>query len=225
MAMAKENNRKIYIIAAVVIVVILIGVFVWYQFFQDDTVTNQNVTVTTNNANIAVVNATVNATPAVSGVDAELKSDALQLERLAKLFTERFGSYSTDAEYQNILDLRPYMTNKMQVWAEDYVKIQLAREENTTMNRIVTIVASTQEQSVAGIQASMRLSTQRTESGTNEETYYQEIVLDFIKDGQNWLVDSATWQDKGVITTPESPTNTNTDTTVDLFNSNTDATE
>jgi len=223
--MAKENNRKIYITAAVVIVVILIGVFVWYQFFRDDTVTNQNVTVTTNNANIAVVNATVNATPTVSDADSEAVSEALQLERLAKLFTERFGSYSTDARYQNILDLRPYMTNKMQVWAEDYVKVQLARGDDKTLSRIVTTVASTQEQSIADTQASMRLTTQRVESGATEESYYQEIELDFIKGDDGWLVDSATWQEKGVITLPEAEEPTNTNTTFDFFNSNTAVTE
>lgn len=224
--MEKDNNRTIYVTAAVVIVVIMVALVVWYQFFRDDTVVvNLNTTATTNDETVAVVNATVNATSTVPEADPEQKSEALQLERLAKLFTERFGSYSTDAHYQNILDLRPYMTNKMQVWAEDYVNVQLARGEEATLNRIVTTVASTQKQSIANTQASMRLSTQRIESGDNEETYYQEIVLNFVKDGEDWLVDSATWQNKGEITVPESETNTNTDITFDFFNSNTAAAE
>ena len=224
--MEKDNNRTIYITAAVVIVVILIALVIWYQFFRDDAaVVNLNTTTTTNDATIAVVNATVNATPTVSDADPEAASEALQLERLAKLFTERFGSYSTDAQYQNILDLRPYMTNKMQVWAEDYVNVQLARGDKATLNRIVTIVASTQEQSIADTQASMRLTTQRVESGVTEESYYQEIELDFIKVDEGWLVDSATWQEKGVVTFPEAEEPTNTDTTLDLFNTNSEVSE
>lgn len=223
--MEKDSRQKIYIIVVGVIIVALLAVVMWFLYFRDDPVVNQNTTVTTNDTTVAVVNATVNAATTVPAADPELESDVLKLERLAKLFTERFGSYSSDALYQNILDLRPYMTNKMQVWAEDYVTVQLARGEAATVSRIVTTVASMQEQSIAGTQASILLTTQRIESGTNQETYYQEIVIDFIKDGQDWLVDSATWQDKGAITIPETETDTDTDVTFDFFNSNTTETE
>lgn len=224
--MEKNNNRTIYFTAAVVVVIVAVALVIWYQFFRDDAaVVNLNTTTITNDTNVAVVNATVNATPTVSDADLEQKSEALQVERLAKLFTERFGSYSTDAQYQNILDLRPYMTNKMRVWAEDYVTVQIARGDEATLNRIVTIVVSTQEQSIAGTRVSMRLTTQRVESGVTEESYYQEIELDFIKGDEGWLVDSATWQEKGVITLPEAEESTNTDTTVDLSNTNSEVSE
>lgn len=211
--MTQENKRAVAILVAAVVVIIA-GVAIWWLYFRADSVTNENLSLQPDTTNIAVVNATVNSEPTVNQ-DSAVEAEELALERVARFFTERFGSYSSDADYQNILDLKPYMTDKMEIWADDFVRVQRAAGIPNVFTSITTRVLSTPEFLIDGERATIRFTTQRVEEGPVGDTYYQEIILVFIKKDGEWHVDTATWQDKGVVTTTteSSSSNVNISTT------------
>ncbi len=124
------------------------------------------------------------------------------LKRLALLFTARFGSYSTQSTYQNVIDLKMFMSEKMKVWADKYVE-----EQNNKVNGadvyfgITTDAVSAQVKSFddkAGT-AEIEVGTQRRESTgtTNNTTNYGQILkMNFVKEAGAWRVDEARFDDK-----------------------------
>lgn len=193
-----NNRRKILITVLVVIIVIALALFIWWQFFRQEPVTN-NVTVTppTNNTNVVVVNAVANTAPVNQNTNTV--SEELKLIRLANLFTERFGSFSSESDYQNIVDLKSYMTRVMQAWADNYVKQLRAQPQIGSFNSVVTKVLSTKILSQVSIKAEVQVTAQRREKNPDinvDQTYVQSINLEFVKEDDTWLVEKAAWQER-----------------------------
>jgi len=124
------------------------------------------------------------------------------LIRMAASFAERFGSYSNHSNYSNISDLKIFMTENLQVWADKFIEETKLREGySDTYYGISTKAVSTEIKKFdEGIgQAEILVKTQRRESsGTidNAEVIYQDILISFIKEGNSWKVDKAEWQEK-----------------------------
>jgi len=124
------------------------------------------------------------------------------LIRMAAAFTERFGSYSNQSDYGNIRDLKIFMTLKMQDWAEDFIEQARVRETEAKIYYGITTKAITQIvkqfDQTAG-QAEILVKTQRREAvGTtsNVTTFYQDIIIKFVREKGIWKVDDAYWQGK-----------------------------
>jgi len=196
MAEDTKNKRLLMIVIAVGILA-LIAVLVYWQFFSgtEDEPADTTPQVNTNTDTLVVnvsVNTAVNENVNTAEVDGQLS-----LSRLASLFTERFGSYSSDAEYQNTIDLKKYMTNSMRSWADNYVLEQRSRPATDDFNSVVTRVVSTKIASQTDDSATVNMITQRTEEGTNingQNSFYQNMILELVYDDEDWLVKSATWQ-------------------------------
>jgi len=197
MAKPTKSSKTLVILLMIVVLGVMIF-FIWWVFFRSGPaeVANTN-TQPVENANVAVVNATVNT--AVSENVNIVTDEELEIIRLANLFTERFGSYSTEAEFQNIIDLKSYMTKRMQAWADSYVAVQKAQTANADFSSVVTKIMNTKIVSLEGINAEVGLNTQRIETGSGtdvQEKYYQGIVLEMVQGDAGWLIDQATWQDR-----------------------------
>jgi len=193
------RTKKILTTALIVIVGIGLALLIWWQFFRQEPVAN-NVTVTipTDNTNVVVVNAIVNTAPANQNTNVEVNEE-LELIRLANLFTERFGSYSSESEFQNIVELKSYMTKTMQVWADNYIKQLKAQPKTGGYSSVVTKAVSTEVINSTSVKAEVKVTTQRQEEEANingSQTYYQDISLEFNKSDDDWLVNKATWQEK-----------------------------
>ncbi|OGL74003.1 hypothetical protein A3D72_03900 [Candidatus Uhrbacteria bacterium RIFCSPHIGHO2_02_FULL_57_19] len=147
----------------------------------------------------ANVNGAVSApSPAVQASEAE--RTRAEILRLSTQFAERFGSYSSQGNFENITDLEPLQTDSMKAWADQYiVRARASRGENPEYIGVTTRAVSpriTDFSESAGT-ATVRVSTQREEvSGTSaaRRVYYQDIVLDLRRVGGVWLVDAAAWQ-------------------------------
>ncbi len=116
------------------------------------------------------------------------------LQTLAKTFTARFGSYSTDTSGENLIDLLPLMTTE---FAES-TRQQVARAEKSSEYYGVStrVVAVTVVES-GDTEATLSVSTQREESkGSPQNTSikYQTLVLKMVKIGENWFVSEAAWE-------------------------------
>ncbi len=124
----------------------------------------------------------------------------IDLERMAKSFAERFGSFSNQSNYANIRDLKLFMSDKMEKWADAYVeKNKKSDAANQVYYGLTTksVSAKAEKFDEAAGQASVVVDTRRREAiGTTNNSsrlYNQSIRVSFVKENGAWKVDSAFW--------------------------------
>jgi len=146
---------------------------------------------------LPTINAVPPEAPKVSDEE-KLKSD---LSRLAAAFAERFGSYSNQGNFENLLDLKPLMTNKMQAWVDDFIRRSREAMSDTTVYFGVTTKAISANITLLDEEigkAEITVRTQKREaSGSmteNVKIYYQDLALVFLQVGNEWKVDEAVWK-------------------------------
>lgn len=126
----------------------------------------------------------------------EARIQASGVTTLAKLFTERYGSYSNEADFQNIRDVIPLMSASFAAATEkDLATKVLPKGSYGVTTRVITVKVVSQDET-AGT-ATVDLSTQRVEakgSVQNTTTKYQDIELTFVNESGVWKIDSATWR-------------------------------
>jgi hypothetical protein len=140
----------------------------------------------------------------VGGQDqpAEKPVGQADLERMAKSFAERFGSFSNQSNFANIKDLKLFMSEKMKTWADAYIE---KNKKNDPANQVyyglttkaVTAKARTYDNTKG--EALIVVETRRREaigvSNNSSRLYNQSIHVSFVKENGAWKVDSAFWQE------------------------------
>ncbi len=121
-------------------------------------------------------------------------------KQLARSFAERFGSFSNQSDYSNIDDLRILMSSNMKKWADNYtVDLRSDRDHSANFYGITSralIEPTIDSFDIESSKIEVMVSTQREESSLSgkNNVYQQEILITFVKEGGEWLVDSAFWQ-------------------------------
>ncbi len=151
--------------------------------------------VTTNprgNINIGTSGTNAQAAPAQADEKTGLKNTA-------RSFAELFGSFSTEGNFQNIVDSEYYMTASVKAWAETNVVEMRAKprtgEFSGTTTRAIFEPVVTAYDKAAGT-ATVTVKTRRIETGAtigNQNVYYQDLTLEFVKVGDGWKVNRFTW--------------------------------
>jgi len=124
------------------------------------------------------------------------------LARIASAFAERFGSYSNQSDYGNVRDLKLFMSSKMQVWADNYISQAQAGNQQTSIYYGITtkaIAAEVKQFDNESGQAEILIKSQRREATgvtINAITFYQDIIIKFIREKNVWKVNSVYWQAK-----------------------------
>lgn len=128
------------------------------------------------------------------------EASAISLKAIGLSFVERFGSFSSQSNYENINELRTFMTPKMQAWSDRYIAEQKASADPNAEFYGVTTYALSNEvldfDEEAG-RATLLINTQRIETrGANrsQTVSYKEITVELERVENVWYVDSATWQ-------------------------------
>lgn len=144
-----------------------------------------------------------NKTVVINGGKSEQKNnDSVneeQLKRTASLFVERFGSYSNQSNFSNVSDLKIYMSNNMKKWADDFVEKNNIERDISVYYGITTKAISQKIESIdedAGNSAIL-VNTLRRESGgdlSEDNSFYQEVLVKFVLEKGFWKVDSANWK-------------------------------
>lgn len=206
-------SRRSKIIIAVIVILLLLFGLLWFffrpkvQVLTDEQATealaNQtaggllNTTTGSNvnrGTNVPVVN--TNSEP----VPPPPPDERTNLRRLAASFAERFGSFSNQGDYANVLELKTFMTAKMSNWADGYVADQRAKQQaNAAYFGVTTRAINTNLKAFDDAKgtATVIVTTQRSEEkslAAEARVYYQDISMEFVKDGNVWKVDSASWK-------------------------------
>ena len=190
-----ERNRKIIIIAIVVVVIMIIAL-VFVMFKKDKAVVLPGGSVVDVNMSDVLPSAGGRqeqepaSQPAAAGVVTEKDRDQKDLQNRVKFFVAMLGSYSSDAKFRNIIDLKPIMTASMQAWADDFIKRNLSDTENKN-KRVTTQVFKIEILNYAGSRAKVRAFTRREEEN---RVYNQEAEVELVKSGGKWLVDKVEWK-------------------------------
>lgn len=126
----------------------------------------------------------------------QTRVQALGATTVSKTFVERYGSYSNEAEFQNLFDVLPLMTLTFAEQTRAYVLGATLPEAHYGVTTRVLTVSVEKIDEQEGL-STMVLQTQReiTQGSTqNTSVTYQQIRLELKKEEGVWKVDSAVWQ-------------------------------
>lgn len=194
-------SRKQKILIVVVGILILLALFYW--LFLRESFMPQSGTTKTNVNVVALPPVTLpNSTTVSASVPEASEEEKLRssISRLAAAFAERYGSYSNQGNFENLLDLESLMTGKMWAETENFIK----QNKTTIGGNSVYFGVTTKALSVnigsidegAGT-AEITVGTQRRESSgsmaDNSVIKYEDLELTFLKVNGEWKVDAATW--------------------------------
>lgn len=119
---------------------------------------------------------------------------------LARVFAEKFGTYSNHQSYQSILDSQKMMTGSMKAWSDSFVK-QLKKNKGDQFDAYYGISTSALKVEIVELNessAEFLVKCQRTEypEAGQPVVYNQDLKLNLIKIDNDWKVSAAYWQDK-----------------------------
>jgi len=195
-------SRRQKILVVVIGILIVLGLGYW--LFLRPGLTPPGGTSKTNvNGSKQVVALPPNSTTVSAVVPEATPEETLRsdLSRLAAAFAERFGSYSNQGSFENLLDLKTLMTAKLQEWTDNFIKqSQAASATNSVYFGVTTKAISVDISSLdegAGT-AKITVGAQRRESSgsmaDSSTIKYQNLELVFKKVSGEWKVDEATWK-------------------------------
>lgn len=202
------NKRNLGLLVLIVVCALIIGLLVYYLVFYnyDKKAVKQTMTpainapvatLITNTAKTEKTATTTTPQPApISVQDDIVQQDAGQV---AKIFVERFGTYSNQAGAEQFSDLSLFVTSKMQTWINTQItKIIGAQTDYKTAHVVRTQAVSNNISSLnkdAGTATVMVSARRSDQTGDNApKVTNPEIKVELLKAGKRWKVDSVVWQ-------------------------------
>jgi len=200
------NTRKplaILTIVLAIIILILIIYFLFFYNFSEDIKIFQREEVVSEEENLEERQIVKRVPDKEEKVIEAPKAEEItrsNLQKIAFSFAERFGSYSNHSDFENMTDLKVFMSEKMAVWADGF--IEEARESGDytdVYEGVVTKAISSEIKSIneSQGQAEILVKTQKIKSGgqtSKSSISYEDVLIVFVKESGIWKVDSAYWQ-------------------------------
>jgi|WetSurMetagenome_2_1015567.scaffolds.fasta_scaffold15405_5 hypothetical protein len=196
------KKRTIVITILIFIIILLLAGIIYFLFMLKSPATVPSAVVNTpanNNLSAAATTTVKQSTPIPNAKPATTEEqNKFYLEKVADAFAERLGSYSNQANFSNISDLKVYMTASMQSWADKYIATNQKNPYSGVYQGVTTRAISTEIKDyndTAG-KADILVHTQKLSvNGTsNPVTTNQDITITFVKQNSKWLVDNAKWK-------------------------------
>ncbi|MBU1132332.1 hypothetical protein KKC32_03760 [Patescibacteria group bacterium] len=130
----------------------------------------------------------------------EDEKQVISAKNMAVSFVERFGTFTNQSNYIGLLELSPALSSPMQSWLKNtYIpQLKTQHDPNGFFYRVITRAPAAELVSQTDSKIKMKVSTEREEtlSETEPVVFMQDIVVDLVKENNNWLVDGAFWQTK-----------------------------
>ncbi len=125
-----------------------------------------------------------------------IEPGALYAQNLARVFVERFATYSNQNKNQHIEDVKPLATDRMISWI-DTQKI----EQNTKYSGVTTDVMSIEIQEQSEEKTIVKINAQQVvrsqvdgQVGLSEEIIQKKARVELIKQAGEWKVDGFFWE-------------------------------
>lgn len=195
----QDLRKKLLLIIGSAIGVILLLIFLVIYFSRDttpDQTTGPTTTVPTGNTqqpNQNIDQGVIDPLPEpvvapITTVAPEVTPE-VQAKQIARLFTERFLSYSNQNNNQHIDDVAQLATNSMQDWLNTK---RIAPNTDSYFGYTTKVISSAVTQ-ISNSNASVLLGVQQqvTENGSTK-TLQKNIRIDLNRSGETWLVNRFT---------------------------------
>ena len=192
-------RARIFIVISIIVALVLaVSIFLLVRSRQKNTQTPQstNTTQTPDNSSTVLPGVqTQTPTEIPAGLPAKVPTtqeiEQNGVRQLAKIFIERYGTYSTDNESQNIIEVQPLVTKSL--WS----KISAGIQTKTTNQPFVGLTTKVVTATLADWSASkaiVNLKTSRTESKDSAiTTRNQNVTVEMVKENGVWLANSIVW--------------------------------
>lgn len=114
------------------------------------------------------------------------------VEQLAKIFIERYGTYSTDNEFENIKESEALATKSL--WTKISLGINV-KNQNSEFLGLTTKVVSATRVSWSDSKAVFDLKIMRNENKNGvASNRYQNVTVEMAKENGVWLANNLIWQ-------------------------------
>ncbi|MEK7098118.1 MAG: hypothetical protein AAB906_04695, partial [Patescibacteria group bacterium] len=129
-------NKNFLSVIFILLGLSLLGVIVYFIFFHDFSAPevtvpgNKNINTLTQKEPVVKKEEQKSAVQSVKTTSSNAEDD---LKRLALSFAERFGSFSNQAGYQHIKDLKIFMSSSMGEWADQYIQDEISKNISNTI--------------------------------------------------------------------------------------------
>ncbi len=180
-----ERKQKIEIGIALIIILALAGLLAWIFYAGDDI----DLAPSAGNQDQVIIDGQV-----VPSLDYSLYPQSAQT--IARVFAERFGSFSNKADYENVDSVMSIATSALQAKLFEVVE-GVSNDANDSYYGISTHVLSVNLMSGDEVSEVYEVLTQREESidsPSNTTIRYQTMTLTLVKEGESWLVDNFVWE-------------------------------
>ncbi len=190
-------RARIFIIVSILVLFILgISIFLIVKnknkTAEPQTAVPADNTAAINNGQVAVGTSVPEGLPAkvVSPLEAE-KNGAQQL---AKVFVERYGTYSSDNNFQNIKEVQTLVTESLWSKISAPITAKTTTSANQNFTGMTTKVISMDLTSWSDAKATVELKTSRIEEKNGVvTTRYQNAIVEMVKLNGVWLVNKLLW--------------------------------
>jgi len=142
----------------------------------------------------------VNSNANVNNITAPLTGDALteqQAKRFAIFFAEKFGTFSSQGDFENFRELYSQMTPEMLKWAQTQVSNKYRQQDPYFGTTTRSLRAKLTRGKITDANIQITVDTQREERGETPDSnkiVYQAIQIDMVRSGNSWLVSRAQWK-------------------------------
>ncbi|OGH63428.1 MAG: hypothetical protein A2848_02615 [Candidatus Magasanikbacteria bacterium RIFCSPHIGHO2_01_FULL_50_8] len=193
---AETKKITLLIVAALVVVTLVFAVIFYFRSSGGSENNETNETTVTPNAleqraaptvveEVAPEQLVQQQTPPEDSKEAQLK-------RVSIDFAARFGTYSSDAQAENLKQLLPQLSGDLKQWAEKNIAAAVTVSADS-FTAVTTVALSAKIISQSTSKAMVEVSTQRTYvNGTDARVVYETATLSLVKSG-SWQVESVTW--------------------------------
>lgn len=123
--------------------------------------------------------------------EAQISPEERAARDLAEFFLSRSNTYSSEARFAFIEDLKAYMTSSLYNWFLEQKAKQPAR---SGFLAVVTEINGSEKKSFSGSSANFELLARIKEtSASGEDNYQQKAEVKLVKVGQDWKVNGVFW--------------------------------
>lgn len=185
-----KNRRTIILIFIAVVVLVVVVWWLFTKFQKPPTVIppGQDIPVAVEVTGPDDSDIQEELNKQISGKSDQEVSDQAKIIASGRFFVERYGSFSSQANWQNLSDIRPVVTRQLWDEFENLIAknpIDSEGEYYSLTTKVLSIRLVTQADSLATIEAK----TQKQETnGSESRIFYQDVTVNLVKDGDGWLV-------------------------------------
>ncbi len=201
--MSQKTKIIIFVIALILLVLVL-----WLVMFRTVETDNGKTTetktldqvlyeLTSESSRVSIGNQEVSTTVKTKQLSAE-EEEKNVLIGFVRDFVERFGTYSNQTDFADVLELKRYMTDNAKPFIDRYVDgIKRKYPYSDGYYGITTIAASVRpiDFSAGSERVQVRISARRqVTSSSVEDVYTQEADVEVVRKGDEWKINGVYWK-------------------------------